>query len=81
MVMRGLVFSFNGQRQRFNGAHVQRRHLGYVIFLILQLAQIETIRAIDHEHRGQGQQRGLPAYFLREPSKHRGQRAAGKIIR
>src|ERR1700739_1556698 len=80
MVMRGLIFRFNGQRQGFNGAHVKRSHLRYMVLFVLQLAQIQAVRAINYKHGRQCQQRGLPANFLREPSKHGGQSAAGQII-
>src|SRR5262249_38426208 len=80
MIMRGLVFGFNGQGQSLNGTHVQRSHFSHVVLLIFQLAEIKTIRTVDHEHRGQGQQGRLPSYALVDPSEERSDGAASQII-
>ena len=80
MIVRGLVLGFNGQSQRFNGAHVQRRHLRHMVLFIFQFAQVEPVRAIDNEHRRQRQQCGLPARAPVDPSEERGHRPARQVI-
>ena len=40
MIVRGLVFRLDGQRQRFDGSQVQIRHLFHMPLLVLKLTQI-----------------------------------------
>ena len=61
MVMRGVILGFDGERQRFDGAQVQRRHLFGVLLFVFHAAQVEVIRAIDQVDHRNRQQRGLPA--------------------
>ncbi len=54
--MRGLILRLDGERQRFDRAHVQVRHLFHMPLLILQFAQIEPIRAINQVRHRKDQQ-------------------------
>ncbi len=60
VVVRRVVLRLDGQRQGFDGAHVEIRHLLNVTLFILQLGKIEAIRAVNEIYRGQHEQRGLP---------------------
>ncbi len=51
MLVRGVVLGFDGKRQRLDRAQVQVRHFLNVTLLILQLAEVKTIRAINEINR------------------------------
>ncbi len=68
MGVRGVVFGLDGERQRFDRPHVQRRDLFDValfyfnaLFFRLQPAQIQPVRSIHPIDQGQNQKRGFPS--------------------
>ena len=81
MIMRGLVLGFDGQSQGFNGTQVQARHFFHMALLVFQFAQIEPVGAVDHEHCGQSQQRGLPAHHAVHPAHESGDGGTHQVIR
>ena len=53
VIVGGVVFGLNSERQGFDGAHVEIRHLLHVTFFVLQLGEIQAIGAVNQINRGQ----------------------------
>ena len=81
VIMGGLVFGFNGQGQRFDGAQVQPGHVFYVAFFIFKLAEIKTVGTVNHEHGRQREQACLPADDAVHPAHQPGNGCAHQVIR
>ncbi len=75
-----LVLGFNGQRQRFDGAKVQSRHLLGVVLFTLQAAQVEAKGAIDDVDDRQKQQRGLPSDPAIQGAEQSGERRTDQVV-
>ena len=80
MFVSSVVFGFNGKRQSLNGPQVQVRHLLDVAFLVLQFAQVQTIRAINQVDGRHQQQRGFPVESLVEPGHRPGDSRAHQVV-
>ena len=80
VVMGGVVLGLDGQRQSFNGAHVQSRHLFDVALFVFQFSQVQPVRAVDQVHHGHGEKRRFPSERAVEPADHAGDGGAHQVI-
>ena len=62
MIVRGVILGLDRQRQRFDGAQMQRGHLFGVLLLVFQALQIEAVGAVNQIHHRSGEQHRLPAH-------------------
>ncbi len=70
MIVRGMVFGLNRQRQGLNRPQLQSCHGFHVPLFIFQFAQVHPVGAIDHEHGRESQQGRLPVDPVVHPAHH-----------
>src|SRR5579863_3906060 len=80
MVMGGLIFRFNREGQCFNGSQVQVCDLFDVPFLILQLAEIQAVGAVNDVEGRNEQERCFPIKFAVKPSDHACYAGAHQVV-
>src|SRR5579863_5668868 len=80
MVVSSLIFRFNRQGQGFDGSQMQVCDLFNVPFLILQLAEIQAVGAINHIDSGDEQQRCFPIKFAVKPSNDARDAGAHQVV-
>ena len=80
MLVSGVVLGFDGQRQRFDGAQVQRGHLLDVLLLVFQAAQISAIRAVNEVDDRNQNQRSMPVRLAAKHTEYPGNGRAPEII-
>src|SRR5205814_8528389 len=61
MIVGGVIFRFDSQRKRLDGAQVQRSDFLGVVFLRLEAAQVGLIGPVDPINDGESQKAELPA--------------------
>ena len=81
VLVRGVIFGFDGQREGFNRAQMQVGHFLDVAFFVFELAQIEAIGAVDQINRRHQQQRGFPVKSLVEPADGAGNSGSDQVVR
>ena len=80
MLVRRVVFRLDRQRQRFDGAQVQRRDLLGVVLLRFQSPEIQPVRPENDVDDGKSQEYRLPAYPVIEDADQRRYASADKVI-
>ena len=85
--VRGVVFGFDGQSQRLDGAHVQRSNLLHVplfnldaLFFGLQSAEIQSIGAVHPINQRQNEQRSLPTGALIDDAHQAHRGCANQVV-
>ena len=81
VIVSGLVFGFNGQRQGLNGSQMQVRNLFHMPLLVLQLGQIQAVGTVDKVNGGDEQQRSLPVKRMIKPADHTRDTGSKQVIR
>src|SRR4029077_15015353 len=80
VVVRSLIFGFDGQCQRFNRAQVEIGHLFHVALFVFELAEIETIRTENEVNGREKKQRSLPVESAVKPGDDSGNSGADQVV-
>src|SRR5438270_13860368 len=81
MIVGGVIFSFNGQRQRFNSSKVQRRSLLGMLLGVLKPAQMHAVGAVDQTCDRNDQHPSLPSQMAFGDFEQTRGSGARKVIR